>query len=129
MTTYRIRPLEWTIPERLHGGDESLALVETARAGEAGHYTIRMDVQGTVQLQIAFIEFYNEHTLLMPSVEDAKIAATQDWHRRLLPALEEEIDYKELLKKYVEHIGDCEGIDFLDHWTTKEADIIRDLFK
>lgn len=89
MKTYRIRPLEWIVPERLHGIDQSLALVETARAGKAGHYTIREDVQGAVQLQIVFIEFYGGHTLAMPSVEDAKIRAKQDWLRRLLPALEE----------------------------------------
>jgi hypothetical protein len=45
-----------------------------------------------------------------------------------------EIDYKELLKKYIQHIVNCEGIDFLDHFgqvifTDDERKILNDISK
>ncbi len=121
MKTYRIKPLEWKVPQLpKYSLDKYMARIETADAGQAGHYTVREDLHGTVSLRIFFAEFYDEHTLSMASFEDAKIAAEEDWHQRLLPALENAVDYKALLRKYVGHVGDYEGVDFLDQGTMRE---------
>ena len=31
-----------------------------------------------------------------------------------------EIDYKELLAKYIEHVGECEGVDFIPKYKDDE---------
>ena len=44
------------------------------------------------------------------------------------------VDYRELLKKYIEHVGDCEGTDFIDEYrfmprvfSEEEANILWEL--
>ena len=45
------------------------------------------------------------------------------------------VDYRELLKKYIEHVGDCEGTDFIYRhmdmydFSEEEAAILNQLSK
>jgi hypothetical protein len=37
--------------------------------------------------------------------------------------IQSDVDYKELLKKYTEHVRQCEGIDFIDRINSFESDV------
>lgn len=37
---------------------------------------------------------------------------------------DQEVDYRALLLKYIEHVGDCEGTTFLSHFSRDDSEVI-----
>lgn len=79
MSVYRIKKLRWA---EEYGGRLT---AHTA----FGNYRLEKEPDNRWHLTYCFDEYYDEGEIPCKSLSDGKAKATEDWHKRLMPALEE----------------------------------------
>lgn len=61
-----------------------------------------------------FYAYHHNSGKIIPLRDEAIAARVAKFERIYLVFAEDDFDYKKLLKKYIQHVGECEGTTFIE---------------